>query len=117
VEAACPPTGRRRSWRCGWRSSSFSPSTASEVPFPAVLPFLVSPFISFLRSGPFTGAMRRIFFCCAVLKGISDGLSRGKRPEEMEKLVSKILPFCSLVSGEISGEETVFSDFDFGYTS
>ncbi|GJM98444.1 hypothetical protein PR202_ga15458 [Eleusine coracana subsp. coracana] len=25
-----------------------------------------------------------------VLKGISDGLSRGKRPEEMEKLVSEL---------------------------
>lgn len=26
----------------------------------------------------------------AVLKGISDGLSRGKRPEEMEKLVKTL---------------------------
>jgi len=45
----------------------------------------------------------------AVLKGISDGLSRGKRPEEMEKLVSdSILPGCSLVTAGKFGNGTMF---------
>jgi hypothetical protein len=50
----------------------------------------------------------------AVLKGISDGLSRGKRPEEMEKLVSdSILPGCSLVTAGKFGNGTMFGVWTF----
>jgi len=36
-------------------------------------------------------------FLVAVLKGISDGMSRGKKPEEMDNLVNKILYLTILI--------------------
>ena len=45
----CRPTRRRRSSRCGWRSSSSSPSTASEVRPPCLFLSRVASFRYFLN--------------------------------------------------------------------
>lgn len=49
-----------------------------------------------------------IFFSEAVLTGISNGLSRGKKPEEMEKLVNLFLCLFIFVALNITMDLNLF---------
>jgi hypothetical protein len=62
TRGACRPTGRRRSWRCGSRSSSSSPSTASEVRFPGSSPPLSRISVNFPPHSWLTAGLRCILF-------------------------------------------------------